>query len=131
MPPAIANAAVLIPWAVAILSPSPTSPLLPELATSTNTASPTAAPTPELVETIPEATPCSRSVTPVAAAMNIVVNTTPSPMLMRDETGDERGIGAVWRYRQTHRDSANCTDGERGGKSALDAEARHRLTCEC
>ena len=34
-------------------------------------ARPTVAPIPALVETMPEATPCSRSATPVAAAMNM------------------------------------------------------------
>jgi hypothetical protein len=36
---------------------------------------------PGAVEAIPEAMPCSRSATPVAAAINMVVNTTPSPIL--------------------------------------------------
>src|SRR4029453_2783749 len=97
IPPAMANAALLIPWAVAIRSSSSTSPSLPEFATTTKTARPTTAPIPELVETMPEATPCSRSVTPVDAAMNIVVNTIPSPMLrvmkpgismVKDPSGD-------------------------------------------
>jgi hypothetical protein len=57
------------------------------LATSTRTASPTPAPTPVAVEAIPEATPWSRSVTPVAAAMNIAVNTMPSPMLTATSPG--------------------------------------------
>ena len=40
-----------------------------------------------LVEAMPEATPCSSSPTPVPAAMNIVVKTTPSPMLIRMRPG--------------------------------------------
>jgi hypothetical protein len=40
-----------------------------------------------LVEAIPAATPWSRSATPVPAAMNIVVKTIPSPMLMRMRPG--------------------------------------------
>jgi hypothetical protein len=80
MPQAIANAALLIPSAIAMRSSSPKSPSAPELATSTNIAKPTAAPIPAPVDTMPEATPYSRSVTPVAAAINMVVKTTPSPM---------------------------------------------------
>ena len=70
------NAAAWMP--AADISPSST---VPEFATSTRTASPTAAPTPEPVDTLAEATPWSRSGTPVAAAMNMVVNTIPSPIL--------------------------------------------------
>src|SRR5262245_5539234 len=47
-----------------------------------------------------------------------------------DETWDEHGVGTLWRHRETHRDSADCTDGERGSKGARDAEARHRATGE-
>lgn len=42
---------------------------------------------PEPVLTIPEATPCSSSVTPVEAAMNMVVNTIPSPRLTATSPG--------------------------------------------
>lgn len=52
----------------------------PAVDTRTRTARPTAAPTPEPVEAMPEAMPWSRSGMPVAAAMNMVVKTTPPPM---------------------------------------------------
>ena len=66
-------------------------------------ARPTAEPIELLVAVMPEATPCSASDTPVPAAMNIVVNTTPSPTLTairfasraRNRDGPEgRGRGA-------------------------------------
>ena len=60
---------------------------MPALATSTSRASPSAAPTPVAVDAMAEATPCSRSGTPVAAAMNIAVNTTPSAMLSATSPG--------------------------------------------
>src|SRR5262249_46910688 len=65
--------------AVATCSSSPACGWAPALATRTSTARPTAAPTPAAVLTIPEATPCSRAVTPVEAAVNMVVDTSPSP----------------------------------------------------
>jgi hypothetical protein len=87
MPAATTSTAVLRPSAVAVRSASPVSPSVPEVATRTRTARPTAAPTEVLVEARPEAMPCSRSATPVPAAMNIVVKTTPSPMLSRMRPG--------------------------------------------
>src|SRR5262249_10574034 len=87
IPPAMVNTAALMPPAVATCSSSPASGSAPALATRTSTARPTAAPTPEAVLTIPEATPCSRSVTPVEAAMNMVVNTSPSPALTATRPG--------------------------------------------
>jgi hypothetical protein len=87
IPPATTRTAALRPSALAIRSASPLSPSVPELATSTRRARPTAAPTEVLVEAMPEATPCSPSATPVPAAMNVVVKTTPSPMLIRTRPG--------------------------------------------
>ena len=87
IPAATTSTAVLRPSAVATRSASPASPSVPELATRTSRARPTAAPIEVLVEAMPEATPCSRSATPVPAAMNIVVKTTPSPMLSRMRPG--------------------------------------------
>jgi hypothetical protein len=53
----------------------------------TRAASPTAAPTEALVDAMADATPCSRSATPVPAAMNVRVKTVPSPMLMVTRPG--------------------------------------------
>jgi hypothetical protein len=87
IPAATTSTAALRPSAVAIRSSSPASPSVPELATSTSRARPTAAPIEVLVEAMSDATPCSPSATPVPAAMNIVVNTTPSPMLSSTRPG--------------------------------------------
>src|SRR5262245_16167 len=81
IPAATVNTAPRRPFAVATRSSSPASPPLSKFATRTRTARPIAAPTPLPVDAMAEATPCSLSETPVPAAMNIVVNTTPSPML--------------------------------------------------
>src|SRR5215813_10766196 len=81
IPAATANTAARRPCAVATRSSSPASPPVSKFATRTRTARPIAAPTPLAVETMADATPWSLSETPVPAAMNIVVNTTPSPML--------------------------------------------------
>ena len=57
------------------------------LAISASAARPTAAPIPLAVDVIADATPCSRSATPVDAAMKIEVKTTPSARLTRISPG--------------------------------------------
>ena len=58
---ATTSTAVLRPSAVAVLSASPLSPSVPEVATRTSTARPTAAPTEVLMDAMPEAMPSMES----------------------------------------------------------------------
>src|SRR5262245_13229433 len=87
IPPAIANTTIRVPAALATCSCSPIRLASELVATRTRMARPTAAPMPAPVDTIAAATPCSVSSTPVAAAMNMLVNTTPSAMLIAISPG--------------------------------------------
>jgi hypothetical protein len=83
----MANTTIRVPAALATCSSSPLRLALELMATRTRIARPTAAPIPAPVDTIAAATPCSVSSTPVAAAMNMLVNTTPSAMLIAIRPG--------------------------------------------
>jgi hypothetical protein len=115
---ATTSTAVLRPSAVAIRSASPDSPSVPAAATSTRSARLTAAPTEVLVEAIPEATPCSASSTPVPAAMNIVVKTVPSPMLIRVRPGTSAQYEPSARHPQAEHRGAQRADGQRPDQRA-------------